>query len=286
MRPEIEAYLRDHGATYTTDALRAQLIRAGHDPAEVDAALAETEQARLPQLTSTKGQRSRFWRLAFLFNVAVLVGVTILTLNSTYAGLISVVLGIALLIGLAISGSIGRLLLPRSGLLVALILPVVAALLLGGWCFAMMGDTVAIRPVSTAGTFELHLDPPLDFTGTGTALCDKYVDQFIVSAHDLGAIDGRLVIVSVGSVGGHPDGSVLPSHGTREVYVEIDILDETNGSGLVYALRGPELPFPFEATEDGRSGEATFEGLPTQPSEPSPTDAPESISGTLSWSCR
>ena len=37
MRPEIEAYLRDNGARYTTKALRTQLIHAGHDPAEIDA---------------------------------------------------------------------------------------------------------------------------------------------------------------------------------------------------------------------------------------------------------
>ena len=38
MRPEIDAYLRSNGAKYTTKALRAQLIHAGHDPGEVDAA--------------------------------------------------------------------------------------------------------------------------------------------------------------------------------------------------------------------------------------------------------
>ena len=47
MRPEIEAYLREHGARYTTDALRRELINAGHAPAEVDAALRETEGSRV-----------------------------------------------------------------------------------------------------------------------------------------------------------------------------------------------------------------------------------------------
>ncbi len=49
MRPEIEAYLREHGSRYTTEALRSQLIAAGHDPAEVDAALRETEAIRIGQ---------------------------------------------------------------------------------------------------------------------------------------------------------------------------------------------------------------------------------------------
>lgn len=139
MRPEIEAYLREHGGRYTTKALRTQLIHAGHEPAEVDAALAETEQARAPQFAATRVLRGRFWRWAFLINLVVLVGVTALTSQFTsYAGAVFVVLGIALLIGLGISGSIGRSFLPRSGLLVALVAPALAALLLGGWCMAMV----------------------------------------------------------------------------------------------------------------------------------------------------
>lgn len=43
MRREIEAYLHKNGANYTTKALRQQLIHAGYDAAEVDAALLETE---------------------------------------------------------------------------------------------------------------------------------------------------------------------------------------------------------------------------------------------------
>jgi hypothetical protein len=65
MRPEIEAYLRDHGARYTTEALRRQLIQAGYDPAEIDEALRETEVARGPQLAEFRGSRSRFWWLTF-----------------------------------------------------------------------------------------------------------------------------------------------------------------------------------------------------------------------------
>jgi lipopolysaccharide export LptBFGC system permease protein LptF len=139
MRPEIESYLRDNGARYTTKALRRQLITAGHDPAEIDAALATTEEARGPQLAATRALRSRFWGWAFLINFVVLVGVTALVSSfNSYAGAAFMVLGIAMLIGLAIFGSIGRALLDRSGLVVALVVPVVAALLLGGWCLALM----------------------------------------------------------------------------------------------------------------------------------------------------
>ena len=143
MRPEIEAYLRDHGARYTTKALRRKLISAGHDPAEVDAALAETEQGRAPLLAVTRHERSRFWRWAFLINFIVLVVVTaLIARTSSLAAAAFVVLGIAMLFGLLITGNIGGALLHRRGLIVALAIPTVGALLLGGWCLASMRGTV------------------------------------------------------------------------------------------------------------------------------------------------
>jgi hypothetical protein len=143
MKPEIEAYLRDHGARYTSKALRAQLISAGHDPAEIDAALVETEPARAPLLAAIRREGSRFWRLAFLINFIVLVGVTaLLARSTTFAGAAFVVLGIAMLFGLLITGNIGRSLVPRTGLVVALAIPAVGALLLGGWCLSMIRGSV------------------------------------------------------------------------------------------------------------------------------------------------
>ena len=143
MRPEIEAYLRDNGARYTTKALRKQLIHAGHDPAEIDAALLETEQARKPQLEQTQALRSRFWGLTFLINFVVLIIATVLVAqSSSLAGAAFFVLGIAMLLALIVTGNIGRALLPRRGMLVALTVPTVGALLLGGWCLASMRGSV------------------------------------------------------------------------------------------------------------------------------------------------
>lgn len=148
MRPEIDAYLLAHGARYTTKALRAQLISAGHEPAEVDAALAETQEARKPQLAETQALRSRFWALAFLINFLVLVVATVLVAqSSTFAGAAFLVLGSAMLLALIVTGNIGRALLHSRGLLVALLVPTVGALLLGGWCVAGMGGgSVAPSP--------------------------------------------------------------------------------------------------------------------------------------------
>ena len=46
------------------------------------------------------------------------------------------------LLSLAITGLIGRLLLNRTGLAIALVLPFLAAVLLGGWCIAGMSGPV------------------------------------------------------------------------------------------------------------------------------------------------
>lgn len=139
MRPEIEAYLREHGARYTTESLRKQLITAGHDPADVDAALRELEKARAPEVAATRALGRRYWRIVIGVNLAALITASILTLfgpNAAYALLVVVVLGLALLTSMAVTGLIGAILLGRTGLAVALVLPVLAALLLGGWCIA------------------------------------------------------------------------------------------------------------------------------------------------------
>lgn len=146
MRPEIEAYLRKNGASYTTKALRAQLTRAGYDAAEVDAALQETEAARAPQFAETRALRSRFWWSAIGLNLAGLVVATIWAYqgsSAAYAGAVPVVLGVIMLTGLLFSGLIGRALLGR-GLAVALLVPLIVTVVLTGTCMAMFGLPGAI----------------------------------------------------------------------------------------------------------------------------------------------
>jgi hypothetical protein len=141
VRPEIEAYLRDNGAKYTSKALRQQLIHAGHDPAEVDAALQETDAARAPQFAQTRALSSRFWMWVWGVNIVGLLVATVWAFqgrSATYAGAVPIVLGFFMLIGLGISGLIGRSMLGR-GMGVALIVPVIFALLLTGACMAMFG---------------------------------------------------------------------------------------------------------------------------------------------------
>jgi hypothetical protein len=146
MRPEIEAYLQKNGAKYTTTSLRLQLHHAGYDAAEVDAALQETEAARAPRFAETKLLRTRFWSSVFLLNVvtlALVVAWVVIRGNGTWALAVVVVLGIFLLIGLGISGLIGRAFLDR-GIGVALIAPIIFAVILGGICAASMSGPVFI----------------------------------------------------------------------------------------------------------------------------------------------
>ena len=146
MRPEIEAYLQKNGARYTTKSLRLQLQHAGYDATEVDAALQETAAARALQFAETKTLRTRFWTSVFLLNavtLALVVGWVTVRGNGTWALAVVVVLGIFLLIGLGISGLIGRAFLDR-GMGVALIAPIIFAVILGGICAAGMSGPVII----------------------------------------------------------------------------------------------------------------------------------------------
>ena len=145
MRPEIEGYLRANGAKYTTKALRQQLINAGHDAGEVDAALQETEAARAPHLAATRALRTRFWLLAIGFNLVGLVVATIWaygSISNEFAGAVPIVLGFFLLIGLGIFGLMGRSMLNR-GLTIALVVPLLAMLMLTGTCMVMFGQRAA-----------------------------------------------------------------------------------------------------------------------------------------------
>jgi hypothetical protein len=141
MRPEIEAYLRQHGARYTSEALRRRLIDAGHDAAEVDAALRESESTRSALLSD----RQAFDRWALWLHIGAFVALILMVvlLNGIQglgaATIAAIVLSIFLALGWKFSSLIGNALLSRAGLLVALIFPGISALGLGGTCLWLMG---------------------------------------------------------------------------------------------------------------------------------------------------
>jgi hypothetical protein len=292
VKPEIEAYLRDNGARYTTKALRAQLLRAGHEALEVDTALAETEAVRAPKLRETQDLRGQFWGVAFLINLVVLIVVTVLVSQSSsayasaYAGAVFAVLGIAMLIGLGISGSIGSSLLPGNRLLVALVAPAVAALVLGGACYAMMqpgtGSSGSPPETKHPGTMELQIDAPVQFTGSASVTCYTDPDAFAVSSNELGSIGGKLVSVSINAMGSP---LIQPSDSERKAYVQIQVADVSAQQIWDFGVSSVADGLPMHAV-DGASGSITFEGLTQQPLPGvSPLPDLDSISGSIIWTC-
>jgi len=289
MRPEIEAYLRENGARYTTKALRTQLIQAGHDAAEVDAALRETDAARSPQFAETRAARSRFWWSVVGLHLAAfaLVTVWVYSRNYTYAPIAAMILALMLLVGLGISGLIGRALLSRRGLLAALLVPLISVVALGGVCLAAIGGSqISVPP--RPGVMDLNIDPPLDFQGSGTAECVIPEGGFSVYGFDLGTLDGRAVSVSL-STAGDPAAQASAADSFRTVYLSISLHPRVGtGEETTYGSPG-DLPIQLDAFSDGLSGTLTFEGLAPYGIEgpaSSPGDAAgPPISGTLSWIC-
>ena len=285
MNPKIEDFLRENGAEYTTKALRGQLLEAGYEATEIDAALRETEAARAPQLAKTRALRSQFWTVAWVFNFVVLIAVSALvSTSSPYAGPTFIVLGIVMLLGVAISGTIGSAFLPGRGLLFALAFPVVLALILGGTCFAMMqpgSGSSGPKTMMYAGTMQLRVDPPLVFSGSGSAVCQVFQDGYFSVNASVGSIDGHEVNVSVNSAG-EINGSVPTSRDDRSVVVTISILN-IPGDASSYG-KGID-PFPMQIAADGLSGTTIFAGLEKQNTGSGTTLGPDSMDGTVSWTC-
>jgi hypothetical protein len=284
MRPEIETYLRENGARYTTKALRQQLIQAGHDAAEVDAALQETESARAPQFAETRSSRRRFWWSAVGLHLGALVLVTIwfVAQRYTYAPIAAPILGLVLLVGLGISGLIGRWLLGSSGLVVALILPLISVIGLSGLCLAAMSQTPVQIP-ATPGTMQLKIDPPIGFEASGTAECFLQEGAFTVRASDLGDLDTRYVGADVFSLG-DPRAQTSATNSFRAVSVSISLLPRSGTAGETYYGSPGDIPLQLDSISDGRSGTLRFEGLTGQLIE-HPESSLEPISGTLTWTC-
>lgn len=283
MRPEIEAYLREHGARYTTEALRRQLIHAGHDPDEIDAALRETEDGRRPQLAGFHASRSRFWWSAFGLHLAALalVSAWVFTRGYTYAPIAAIILGLMLLVGLGISGLVGRAVLPRSGFMAALLVPLVSVVGLSGLCLAAInGTSIPVQP--QPGVLELQIQPPLGFEGSGVAECYLPDGGFSVHAADLGTLDGRSVSLWLNTAG-DPAAPDSATDSFQSVYLYITLLPRVGVGGETQYGSPGDATLQLDAPSDGLSGTVSFEELVAQEFEGGVAADP--ISGTLSWTC-
>jgi hypothetical protein len=286
MRPEIEAYIRKHGARYTTETLRRMLIGVGHDPVEVDAALRETEAVRGPQLVESR----TFGRWALVLHAGALVAMVLLVvlLNGTesfgIALIGAVVLGLFLLLSWAVSSLVGRALLPRTGMMVAIVVPLISALALSGTCVAIM-DGMTPEPPRT-GSVELTIDQPFSFDGSGMAFCygETGGTGFGFSGEHLGTVDGRSVSAFVDSYAAPPEGQVpAPRPDELGVSVTLSPLAETDPPASWRNSVTTQLALDLS----GNGGTVTFDELTPEPMgvpNPAPTDS-EPMSGTLTWIC-
>jgi hypothetical protein len=288
VNPEIKRYLDEHGATYTPEALRKGLLDAGYDPAEVDAALQAWRSERAGPQPDAEGRRT-FSRWALWLHVAAVVAVFVLlvALKGTNAiGLALLgcaVLSVALLIGWAISSFIGRLLLPGTGAAVALIVPAISALALGGSCFALMSSAIGTPP--REGRVDLQILAPRAFDGSATAFC--YVNPGIagveVNSQPLGTFDGKSVIVYVSWYANDPNNPAPASSTSISIFFEARAEGQVPESfGVIFST-----VLEVDVAPDALSGTIGFDGLASEPTGElgQPSTTPETISGSVSWNC-
>ena len=142
MKPEIKRYFDQHGDD-PRPAMRKALLAEGHSPDEVDAAFLEWDRGTAAGEPETR--RGTFDRVATIFHLVGLgwAAYWLLILPDKVAEgrgpTALLVVGIALLIGWVVSTFIGRWLLPRTGLGIALIVPALTALLITLGMFNVMG---------------------------------------------------------------------------------------------------------------------------------------------------
>jgi hypothetical protein len=291
MDPAIKRYLDEHGPTYTRDALRRSLVEAGHDPAAVDAALIEWEAERAGTGPDAE-RRKTFSRWTVRLHAAALVAVFVLlvALKGTPAiGLALLgcaVLGVAMIIGWAISSLIGRALLPRAGVIVALVVPALSALFLSGTCFALLSASIGTPPRD--GTVDLQILAPRAFEGSGSASCYVYGGSagVQVNSQPLGTLDGKTVIVNLGWYSDDPNNPVPASSTSISVFFEPTAAEKLPESfesfGVIFSTN-----LEVDVAPDGLTGTIQFDGLALEPTGvPGQPSTPEVISGSVTWSCK
>ena len=282
--PRIADYIRKHRAKYTRDAIRQQLLDAGHAPADVDATWAALD-ARDPDQTAGEGFWGRFVLILLGINVAVFLLVGLLTGllgNLTQGGVILVVLAIALGITALIAWGIVAATRPThmgqsTALSIGIAIPLIMALLVGGACYAMIG---AIGPPPRQGTLQLDVEAPADISGPVTVTC--YVGQdggFSISGQREGSPSLYVSVDTYSQRTGETTGEVAN--------VSISMMPVSGDDpGVSYSNMNGTAELESDVTGDGIAGSVTFTDLPSDMGGPESEGADgDSISGTITWSC-
>lgn len=296
MDPRIADFIRDNRRRYTREALRQQLIEAGHDPAQIDATWAALD-APDPDATAGEGFWSRFWLFLLGLNGAVFL-LVFLTTGMVNNFVLAVVFAIALIIGALIAWGVvaatGPAKLGRTtAMVVGGVIPLAFALLIGGSCYALVGTMPPPPPPAARGVMELQIDPPLAFDGTGAATCQAYSEGsgFSIYSEDLGRIDGRTVSASFDSFGvtvpdSGPAPAPAPAPGGVEpnfnLYVSLLPRSESDQPRDWFFIPGTQVE--VDEAADALSGTVRFNDL-GRPPDAGVGDPDDLISGTLSWTC-
>lgn len=291
MDPRIADYIHANRHRYTRDALRQQLVEAGYEPGEIDATWAALD---APDADTTAGEAfwGRFWLFLVGANLVVFLIVGLLTGlfgapgqgSSVLAVILAIALGIGALISWGVVAATGPTKLGRgTALAIGAVIPLLFALLIGGSCYALVGSIGPPPPPPTTGTMEVQIDTPLDFLGSGTATCQAHAETtgYSVFAEDLGAIDDRIVNVSIDAFPDQPD-TTMPN---VSLFVGLNPQREGGTPGATYVDTG-QASIELEASPDGLSGTVSFENLGPEMIERPPGEATvEPISGTITWTC-
>jgi hypothetical protein len=224
-----------------------------------------------------------FGRWAILLHLGALVATFVLLLflkGVGQAGVLLVgigVLALAMLIGWAISSMIGRALL-RGGTVVALIVPAISALLLGGSCFAMLNSVISAPP--REGTLALEVSAPFSFDGSGAAECYVGDGTVQVNSRDLGTLEGGALYVYLSWYPEDP-GAPGPAGGTQ---ISISLASNPDTETPQSWSTSPDTQLVVEASADGLIGTAEFEGLAPEVEFPD-AEVPDPVSGSVTWTC-
>ena len=285
MDPSIADYIAKNQGKYTREAIRQQLIDAGHDPVAIDATWAVLDTPD-PDEASVAGEG--FWPRFFLFLVGLNVAVFLLVGLTTelfgqgigLAGVFAVALGIGALISWGIVAAVGPAKLGRTtALVIGGVVPIFFALLVGGSCFALASAIGPPPPPPISGEMQLAITEPFTLEASGPGTCQPTRDSigFSVYGNDIGRIDGKPLYVSVDAY------EELP--GQLITNVSISAFSETEADPVDW-FTTPETGTEADVAADGLSGTVTFTELTagTVDTPPSGADA-DAISGTISWSC-
>ena len=293
MDPRIADFIRDNRRRYTREAIRQQLIEAGHDPTAIDATWAALD-APDPDATAGEGFWSRFWLFLLGLNGVIFL-LVFLSTGMVNSFELAVVFAIALIIGALIAWGVvaatGPTKLGRTtAMVVGGVIPLIFALLIGGTCYALVGAIGPPPPPAARGVMELHIDPPFAFDGAGAASCQAYSEGsgFSIYGEELGRIDGRTLFASFDSFGAAaPDGGPAPAptqgfEQSYNLYVSLVPRSESDQPRDWFVIPGTQLE--VDEAANALSGAVTFEGL-GRPPDAGFGDPDDLISGTLSWTC-